>query len=69
MTVTSTPPAVPLGAVAVTVVASTTVTSVAASEPKLTLVAPVRLVPVIVTLVPPAVGPVVGEMLVTVGAS
>ena len=36
--------------------------------PNLTAVAPVKLVPVMVTEVPPAVVPAVGEMLVTVGA-
>jgi hypothetical protein len=40
---------------------------VAATEPKTTLVAPVRLVPVIVTVVPPEVDPEVGEREVTVG--
>jgi hypothetical protein len=35
--------------------------------PKLTRFAPVRLVPVIVTLVPPAAGPLVGENEITVG--
>jgi hypothetical protein len=36
--------------------------------PKSTAVAPVKPVPVIVTLVPPAVGPLLGLTLVTVGA-
>jgi hypothetical protein len=45
-----------------------TLTLVAATPPKSTLVAPLRLVPLMVTLVPPAVGPDVGEMEVTVGA-
>ena len=40
---------------------------VAAVAPKLTAVAPVKLVPVIVTLVPPVAGPLVGETDVTVG--
>ena len=39
-----------------------------AVPPKLTLVAPDRLVPVIVTVVPPASGPLVGETLEIVGA-
>ena len=38
----------------------TTVTPVAASVPKSTAVAPVKPVPVMVTVVPPAVGPEVG---------
>ncbi len=35
--------------------------------PNFTAVAPVKLVPVIVTVVPPVVGPLVGDTLVTVG--
>ena len=50
------------------VVSSTDVTSVAAVVPKSTAVAPVKLVPVIVTDVPPAVGPLVGLIAVTDGA-
>ena len=49
-------------------VALTTVTPVAATPPMVTPVAPVKFVPVMVTLVPPAVEPVAGAMLVTVGA-
>ena len=56
VTVTSTVP-VPAGAVAVTWVAEFTIKPVAAVVPNLTPVAPVRLVPVMVTEVPPAVGP------------
>ncbi len=51
VTVTSTVPAVPAGAVAVMLVALLTVKLVAAVEPNLTAVAPVKLVPVIVTVV------------------
>ena len=40
-----------------------------AAVPNLTAVAPVRSVPVMVTLVPPVVGPLVGAMAVTVGAA
>jgi hypothetical protein len=40
---------------------------VAATPPNVTRVAPVKDVPVIVTLVPPAVLPVNGEMLVIFG--
>src|SRR6476660_6445319 len=65
----STAPAACAGAVAVICVALFTVNVVAAVAPKLTAVAPVRLVPVMVTLVPPAVVPEVGETLVTVGAA
>jgi hypothetical protein len=45
-----------------------TTTPVAALAPKSTAVAPVKLVPVMVTLVPPAVVPEVGLTPVTVGA-
>src|SRR5215472_4471958 len=69
VTVTSTTPAVPAGEFAVTVVALTTVSPVAAVVPNLTAVAPVKFVPVIVTSVPPANGPDVGLRLVTVGAA
>ena len=46
----------------------TTLTLVAAFGPNWTEVAPVRFVPVIVTVVPPEVGPDCGETPVTVGA-
>jgi hypothetical protein len=45
----------------VTLVAETTTTLVAATPPTVTLVAPVKLVPVIVIAVPPAVEPDVGD--------
>jgi hypothetical protein len=48
-------------------VALTTETPVAAMPSKVTAVVPVKFVPVIVTLVPPATGPVDGAMLVNVG--
>jgi len=48
-------------------VVAATVKLVAATKPKTTLVAPVKPVPVMVTVEPPAVGPDVGEMEVTVG--
>jgi len=67
VTVTSTTPDVPAGAVAVMVVALLTV-KVAALVPKLTAVAPVKLVPVSVTVVVPKLGPVLGLTPVTVGA-
>ena len=56
VTVTSTVPA-PAGEVAVIEVAELTVKLVALVAPNLTAVAPVKPVPVIVTDVPPAVGP------------
>jgi hypothetical protein len=54
---------------AVTLVALTTVNEVAAVLPKLTAVAPVNPVPVMVTDVPPASGPALGRIAVTVGAA
>ena len=68
VTLMSTVP-VPAGDVAVICVAELTVNAVAAVAPKVTAVAPVKLVPVIVTTVPPADGPNVGEIDVTVGAA
>jgi hypothetical protein len=67
VTVTSTGPAEPAGLVAVTCVALSTMKDVAAVEPKSTALAPAKLVPVMVTDVPPAVGPLAGETDVTVG--
>ena len=68
VTVTSTVP-VPAGDVAVIEVALLTTTPLAALVPNLT-VAPVRNpVPVMVTLVPPAVGPALGLTALTVGAA
>ena len=66
VTVTSTVPA-PDGEVTVIDVAESAVT-VPAVVPNLTVVAFVRLVPVTVTLVPPATGPTLGLTAVTVGA-
>jgi len=68
VTVTLTVPALSAGEVAVIDVAELTVKLVAAVLPKSTTVAPVKFVPVIVTLVPPWVVPEVGEIPVTVGA-
>ena len=65
VTVTSTTPE-PAGAVAVTVVALLAV-MVPAVAPKWTAVGELRLVPVMTTWVPPATGPEVGAMEVTVG--
>ena len=66
VTLTSTVP-LPEGDVAVIWVAELTVKPVAAVAPKVTAVAPEKLVPVMITLVPPVVGPDVGEIEVTVG--
>ena len=61
-------PAVPAGVTAVMLVAETTTTLVAATPPTVTLLAPVRFVPVIVIAVPPRVEPLVGVTAVIVGA-
>jgi hypothetical protein len=55
------------GDTAVILVADTTVKLVAAAAPKATAVAPVNAVPVTVTVVPPAIGPDVGEITVIAG--
>ena len=68
VTVTSTMPAAWAGAVAVTLVSDPKVKSASVS-PNRTAVTPVRLVPVIVTLVPPAAGPLAGAIPVTVGTA
>lgn len=69
ITVTFTVPADPAGDSAVIDVAETTVTFFAATDPNLTSVAPVKLVPVIVTLVEPVTGPSCGATFLTVGGS
>ena len=61
-------PAVPLGVLAVMVVPEL-VKTVAATRPTFTLVAPVKLVPVIVMVVPAASGPDAGETLAMVGSA
>ena len=50
-------------------VALLTVKPVAGVAPKVTAVAPEKLVPVIVTVVPPDAGPAVGLIEVSVGAA
>jgi hypothetical protein len=67
VTVTVTAPAVPAGAVAVIDVLLTTTTLVAAALPNVTVAPAAKFVPVIVTAVPPVVGPLFGLTLVTVG--
>ncbi len=63
-------PAVPAGVTALIEVAlAATTTLVAATPFTFTLVAPVKLVPVIVNAVPPKVVPEVGAMEVIVGAT
>jgi len=66
VTVTSTVP-VPSGATATICVAVLVVIDAAAVAPNFTAVADDRSVPVIVTVVPPALGPVVGLIDVTTG--
>ena len=66
--ITPTAPAVVrAGVIQVIVVLFTTLRVVAAKPSNVTVVAPVKFVPVIVTLVPPAVLPVNCEMLVIFG--
>ena len=67
VTTISTAPAAWAGVVAVIDVALFTVTPVAAAPPIVTPVAPVKSLPVMVTGVPPAVMPALGEIAVTVG--
>ena len=67
VTATLLAPALPAGVLAVIEVALTTTTLVAATPSTFTIVAPVKLVPVIVNAVPPFVGPEVGEIEVIVG--
>ena len=69
VTATSYAPAVAAGVMAVIWVALATVTDVAAVEPNITADAPVKFVPVMITLVPPAIGPLLGVTDVIVGAA
>jgi hypothetical protein len=68
VTVTVTPPAACAGVVAVIVVLFTTTALVAAVPPNVTVAPAAKFVPVIVTAVPPATGPLFGDTLLTVGA-
>jgi hypothetical protein len=69
LTVTSTGPSDPEGVTAVNDVAEVMLNELAATDPKSTVVAPVKLVPVMVTEVPPAIGPEEGLTEVTVGVN
>ena len=69
VTVTVTAPALPAGVVAVMVVLFTKVTLVAAIPANVTVAPEAKFVPVMVTDVPPAVDPLLGETLVTVGGA
>jgi hypothetical protein len=67
VTVAVTAPALPAGVVAVISVPLTATTFVAAVPPNVTVAPAAKFVPVIVTDVPPAVVPLFGDTLVTVG--
>ena len=67
MTVTLTVPGDSAGEMAVIEVGEFTVTAVAVMLPNITVAEEVKLVPVMVTEVPPAIGPLVGVIEVTVG--
>jgi hypothetical protein len=69
VTVTVTAPTLPAGVVAVIVVLFTTTTLVAAVLPNVTVAPATKFVPVIVTEVPPAVDPLPGVTLLTVGGT
>jgi hypothetical protein len=69
VTVTVTAPTAPAGVVAVIVVPFTTTTFVAAVEPNVTVAPLAKLVPVIVTGVPPEFDPLFGDTPVTVGGA
>jgi len=67
VTVTAAAPAVPAGVMAVIEVLLAAETFVAAIPPKVTVAPAEKFDPVIVTAVPPASGPVFGDMLLTMG--
>jgi hypothetical protein len=69
VTVTVTAPAACAGVVAVIVVLFVTTTFVAAVPPNVTVAPETKFVPVIVTAVPPAAGPLFGATLLTDGAT
>ena len=69
VTVTFTVPADSAGDVAVIEVAELTVTAVPVTVPNITVAPVAKFVPVMVTLVPPVVGPEVGLMAVTAGTA
>jgi hypothetical protein len=67
VTLISTVPAARVGEVMVRVLSVVTSRPFPGVVPNMTAVAPVNPVPVMVTVVPPIAGPLVGEILVTVG--
>src|SRR6185369_2407669 len=68
VTLTTATPAVCAGVVATSCVVELKVTETAAVPPNVTFAPETKCEPVIVTTVPPALVPCVGEMLVTIGA-
>ena len=68
VTTTSLSPTVPAGAIATIEVAEATTKLVAGTPPTVTLVAPVKLVPLNVRAVPPVMGPLPGATDESVGA-
>src|SRR5438105_320640 len=68
VTVTSTPAGLSGGEAATIEVAVLTAKLAAATEPNLTALAALKFVPLMVTLVPPATGPILGASPVTAGA-
>ena len=69
VTFTVTDPAAFDGVVAVICVPLTATTFVAAADPNVTVAPDAKFVPMIVTLVPPAVVPVFGKTLLTTGTT
>ena len=67
VTLTPTAPILRAGVIQVIVVLFTTTIDVAFNTPNITALAPVKEVPIIVTLVPPSVLPDDGEILVITG--
>ena len=69
VTTTAIAPAFPAGVVAVIVVLLDTATFVAAAPPNVTVAPTAKFVPVMVTAVPPAVVPLFGLTLLTLGGT
>ena len=69
VTVTVTAPTLPAGVVALICVPLVTTTFVAVAAPNVTVAPAAKFVPVIVTAVPPTVGPLFGDTPLTVGGS
>ncbi len=69
VTTTDAAPIVPIGVIAVIWVGELTVNEAAFTPPKVTAVTPVKLLPVIITVVPPTLLPVFGDIDVKVGGA